>query len=258
MRTSSAGRAVGPHGARRPVGWAVVAALVLGAAGCGSGGAAPSDGPSAGKAAGGAGQHQGASRDSRSAAIPGVADRFHKRVPDGSTQVVTVQGKGRNSAAATVRLYSRGAGGWVEERSWPAHNGKKGWTPNHRAGDDRSPVGVFGLSDAGGALPAPDSKLPYTHSGDFAPPAHWPEGYQHDFDHVIAVDYNRVAGASPLDARRPEGQSRGGGIWLHLDHGSGTSGCVSLSSSGLRYLLRTLDPERKPTVVMGDRATLAG
>ena len=56
---------------------------------------------------------------------------------------------------------------------------------------------------------------------------------------------------------RPEGQRKGGSIWLHMDHGSGTSACVSLPKSGMEYLLRTLDPERHPVVVMGDKAHLA-
>jgi hypothetical protein len=41
-----------------------------------------------------------------------------------------------------------------------------------------------------------------------------------------------------------------------MDHGSGTSACVSLSESGMEYLLRTLDPDLHPVVVMGDKAHL--
>jgi hypothetical protein len=33
---------------------------------------------------------------------------------------------------------------------------------------------------------------------------------------------------------------------------------VTLSESGMRYLLRTLDPAAHPVVVMGDTAHLAG
>ncbi|WP_374705539.1 hypothetical protein [Streptomyces sp. AJS327] len=57
------------------------------------------------------------------------------------------------------------------------------------------------------------------------------------------------AAGRPAD-RRPRGQGAGGGIWLHLDRGSGTSGCVSLSAAGMRHLLRALDPRRRPVVVM--------
>jgi L,D-peptidoglycan transpeptidase YkuD (ErfK/YbiS/YcfS/YnhG family) len=41
-----------------------------------------------------------------------------------------------------------------------------------------------------------------------------------------------------------------------MDHGDGTSGCVTVPESGLRVLLRTLDPMRWPVVVMGDREHL--
>ncbi len=43
-----------------------------------------------------------------------------------------------------------------------------------------------------------------------------------------------------------------------MDHDSGTSGCVSLLKPGLRHPLRTLDLDRHPVVVMGDRADLMG
>ncbi len=189
--------------------------------------------------------------------IPGVGDRLQKRIPVNSRQVVAVYGDGRNSADATVVLYARHGSGWDRVRGWPAHNGKKGWTTDHHEGDRRSPVGVFTLSDAGGVLPDPGARLPYTRSAAIAAPRWWPRSYWHDFDYVIAVDYNRVEGTPPNNQTRPEGYAKGGGIWLHMDHGSGTSACVSVSRSAMRYLLRTLDPDRHPVVVMGDRADLA-
>lgn len=188
--------------------------------------------------------------------IPGVGDRLQKRIPADSRQVVAVYGDGRNSADATVVLYARHGSGWDRVRDWPAHNGKKGWTTDHHEGDRRSPVGVFTLSDAGGVLPDPGARLPYTRSAAIAAPRWWPRSYWHDFDYVIAVDYNRVEGTPPNNQTRPEGYDKGGGIWLHMDHGSGTSACISVSRSAMAYLLRTLDPDRHPVVVMGDRADL--
>lgn len=41
-----------------------------------------------------------------------------------------------------------------------------------------------------------------------------------------------------------------------MDHGSGTSACVSLPKAAMVKLLRTLDPKQNPVVVMGDRAGL--
>ncbi|MFE7853126.1 L,D-transpeptidase family protein [Streptomyces sp. NPDC057403] len=188
--------------------------------------------------------------------IPGVGARLARRIPADAGQVVAVYGEGRDSPDSKVVLYTKRGSAWQETRSWPAHNGKRGWTADHHEGDRRSPVGVFTLTDAGGVLPDPGARLPYTRDASFAAPRWWAESHWHDFDYVIAIDYNRVKGTPPNDPSRPEGDSRGGGIWLHMDHGSGTSACVSLSRAAMEYLLRTLDPDRHPVVVMGDRADL--
>jgi L,D-peptidoglycan transpeptidase YkuD (ErfK/YbiS/YcfS/YnhG family) len=231
---------------------AATALLLL--AGCGGGGAAGADTSSRPRqevsqppSPSGAGARR----------IPGVGERLHAEIPESARQVVAVHGAGKDSEDATVALYTRRGETWTRERRWPAHNGKRGWTPDHREDDKRSPVGVFTLSDAGGVLPDPGAKLPYTRSAAFAAPRHWPERYRHDFDYVIAIDYNRVRGTPPNDPTRPLGREKGGGIWLHMDHGSGTSGCVSLSRAAMEYLLRTLDPAQHPVIVMGDRQSLA-
>lgn len=231
--------------------------------GCGGQGPAPDGGTHTGAAdkavdspAGGGAVDQPSRLPGASDRIPDVGDRLQRRIPAGSRQVVAVYGDGRNSVDATLVLYTPQGSGWDRVRSWPAHNGKKGWTTDHHEGDKRSPVGVFTLSDVGGALPDPGARLPYTRSAAMAAPRWWPKPYRHDFDYVVAIDYNRVEGTPPNDQNRPEGYAKGGGIWLHMDHGSGTSACVSVSRTAMAYLLRTLDPDRHPVVVMGDRTDL--
>ncbi|MFJ1812402.1 MULTISPECIES: L,D-transpeptidase family protein [unclassified Streptomyces] len=208
--------------------------------------------------ASGVGAGRGETSPSAAAAtgVPGVGDRLRRRIPAVSRQVVAVYGDGKDSVDSTVVLYARSGRVWERVRSWRGHNGKKGWTAEHRAGDNRSPVGVFTLTAAGGVLADPGTRLLYTRSAAFAAPRWWARSHWHDFDYVIAIDYNRVKGAPPNDPARPEGERKGGGIWLHMDHGSGTSACVSLSRTAMEYLLRTLDPDRHPVVVMGDRDAL--
>lgn len=189
--------------------------------------------------------------------IPGVGGRLFRQIPRDSGQVVVVYGEGEDSAYSTVVLYTREGPEWRPVTSWPAHNGRNGWTTDHHMGDERSPVGVFGLSDAGGVLDDPGTRLPYNQDeAAYAPPDDWDEAHQHVFDYVIAIDYNRLPGTPPHDATRPEGDDKGGGIWLHLDHGDGTSACVSVSKDAMEFLLRTLDPAQDPVMVMGDRAEL--
>ncbi|WP_246495309.1 L,D-transpeptidase family protein [Streptomyces zagrosensis] len=232
----------------------VVAVLAAGLlAGCeGNGG--KDKGP-AGDGAKQAGPKASSSADPRR--IPHVGDKLAAKIPGVTRQVVAVYGRGENSADATVVLYTKDGDTWKRDRSWSAHNGRRGWTTHHREDDKRSPVGVFALSDAGGVLPNPGAELPYHHAAAFAAPHYWPKTHWHDFDYVIAIDYNRLTGTSPLDPTRPQGRRKGGSIWLHLDHGSGTSGCVSLPKAGMEYLLKHLDPARHPVVVMGDKQQLA-
>ncbi|MEU3661754.1 hypothetical protein AB0E77_18680 [Streptomyces sp. NPDC032940] len=245
-------------GARRTaVAWAALGSLLAALSACGGGPSGDGARTGASQSAGAAGTSGTPSDPTR---IPGVGDRLQRRIPAGSSQVVAVYGEGRDSAASTAVLYTKQGSQWHRTRGWAAHNGRKGWTTDHHEDDKRSPVGVFTLSDAGGVLPDPDpapgTGLPYTRSSAFAAPRSWGRSYWHDFDYVIAIDYNRVKGTPPNDPTRPEGASKGGSIWLHMDHGSGTSACVSLPEEGMEYLLRTLDPDRHPVVVMGDRADL--
>ncbi|MEU9118275.1 hypothetical protein AB0C96_00135 [Streptomyces sp. NPDC048506] len=236
-----------------------VAGLVL-LAGCGGGaGSRDGDGKDDGAAKGErpGGPARGASATTHLKQIPGIGTTLRTRIPADSRQVVAVYGKGPDSAESTVVLYEKNAKGWDQKGSWPAHNGRRGWTMDHHEGDKRSPVGVFALTDAGGVLADPGAGLPYTHSSAFTPPPYWSANTRHDFDYVVAINYNRVKGTSPLDPTRPEGQAKGGGVWLHLDHGSGTSACVSVAKPAMQTLLRALDPARNPVMVMGDRAHLA-
>ncbi|WKX71417.1 L,D-transpeptidase family protein [Streptomyces sp. XD-27] len=193
------------------------------------------------------------------AELPGLGPRTRARVPRDARQVVVVTGAGRHSSRSTVVLYERTAAGWQAGPAWPAHNALRGWTDHHRLGDLRSPRGVFGLTDAGGLRPDPGTKLPYDHSAGFIATGVDFEGepLAGAFDYVIAINYNRVAGTSPLDWTRPLGAKKGGGIWIHVDHDGPTHGCVSLSLQHMERLLRTLDPDRHPVVVMGDARYLA-
>ncbi|MGY5006802.1 L,D-transpeptidase family protein [Streptomyces sp. 900105755] len=189
--------------------------------------------------------------------LPGVGGLLQAEIPADTRQVVAVYGEGADSADSTVVLYTREDRGWQPAGSWPAHNGRSGWTTDHHAGDGRSPVGVFTVTDAGGVLPNPGTRLSYAQGRDlYTPPHYWSPAYRHDFDYVIAIDYNRLRGTPPHDTTRPLGAARGGAIWLHLDHGSGTSACIGLPREAMAYLLRTLDPGRDPVVVMGDRPAL--
>ena len=66
-----------------------------------------------------------------------------------------------------------------------------------------------------------------------------------------------MPGRSPLDGTQPLGENRGGGIWVHVDHGGPTHGCVSVAAPHMVSLLRALLPADHPVIVMGDVGSLA-
>ncbi|WP_367325447.1 hypothetical protein [Streptomyces sp. HUAS ZL42] len=191
--------------------------------------------------------------------VPGLGPKTWAKVPGESRQVVVVTGRGKDSPISTVVLYERTEAGWQAGASWPAHNALKGWSDHHMAGDLRSPIGVYTLTDAGGLLGDPGTRLPYDRSVGFTSPGTGFEGepLAGSFDYVVAIDYNRERGTSPLDWTRPLGAGRGGGVWLHVDHGGPTHGCVSIARAHMKELLLALDPSRHPAVVMGDHTSLA-
>jgi L,D-peptidoglycan transpeptidase YkuD (ErfK/YbiS/YcfS/YnhG family) len=200
--------------------------------------------------------------DQASPTLPGVGPRTTAKIPSTARQAVLVTGAGRDTNTGTFRLYERtdSDAPWRPAADvWPAHNALRGWTPHHMVDDRRSPIGVFSLTDAGGKYANPGTKMPYDHSYHFTA---YGQGFDGEplagaFDYVVAVNYNRDIGTSPLDQDKPLGPERGGGIWIHVDHGGPTQGCVSISKDHIRQLLRMLDPESHPVVVMGDAASLA-
>ncbi|GAA2129734.1 hypothetical protein GCM10009760_01290 [Kitasatospora kazusensis] len=198
--------------------------------------------------------------DGSLATVPGLGASFLSRVPATTGQLLVASGKGKDSSDSTVTLFTRTAsGGWQAGVTWPAHNAYKGWTDDHSSGDLRSPIGVFALTDAGGHNANPGSKLPYDRNPDFVMNGTGFNGepLAGSFDYVVAINYNRVAGSSPLDSRFPDGAAKGGGIWLHVDHGGPTHGCVTLTEDHMAELIKVLDPAQHPMIAMGDAASLA-
>ncbi|MFD4758454.1 L,D-transpeptidase family protein [Streptomyces sp. NPDC058439] len=189
--------------------------------------------------------------------IPALGPRTRGGIPADARQALVVTGDAYDSSLSTAVFYTRddAAAGWrAATGRWPAHNGLNGWADEHWEDDLRTPVGVYGLTAAGGRFEPPETAFPYEQRPEFAVSGEGFEGetLEGSFDYVVAVDYNRVPGASPLDPERPLGKERGGGIWIHVDHGGPTQGCISLPENRMRELLRILDPEKKPVVVIGD------
>lgn len=181
------------------------------------------------------------------------------RIPDDSTQVLIASGADDDATETELSLWERADDVWTRTATMAGHNGGNGWKEHRREGDKTSPAGVFSLSDAGGYLADPGSLLPYHRDEGLRSGAEsvYGDGYASVFDYVIAIDYNRKTGVAPTENTRPMGWDAGGKIWLHVEHGSPTRGCVALPEEDMEFLLTTLDPDRSPHITMGSEDYLA-
>ncbi|MFE5808300.1 hypothetical protein [Streptomyces sp. NPDC056491] len=201
-------------------------------------------------------QRAAAQRAAALQGLTGVSDQTRARIPAESLQLILVTGRAADSSESTATFYTRPAPGadWVRADSWPARNGANGWSGERTYGDLTSPQGVFALTDAGGLLPKPPgTRLPYDRDSGFVATGLGVNGESlaGSFDYVVAIDFNRRPGRSPLDPVKPDGEDKGGNIWLHVDHDGPSQGCVGIPKEAMKKVLETLDPAAKPVIVMG-------
>lgn len=172
------------------------------------------------------------------------------RVPAGVTaeQVVLVDSAG---AGATVRACRRAVGGYRTELGpYDGHVGRNGVSAAKREGDLRTPAGVFPLRGGFGAYANPglrvgswlqvdaqdvwvdDSASSHYNTHQRAPAnGRWASAEK--LLNQPAYNYAQVIGYN--EARTP---GIGSAIFLHVDKGAGTAGCVSLPTEPLLAVMR--------------------
>jgi L,D-peptidoglycan transpeptidase YkuD (ErfK/YbiS/YcfS/YnhG family) len=177
-------------------------------------------------------------------------------VPHGSREAVVVVSPSTTSTYNTVTTWQRRGTSWHEVgHAMSGRDGLYGWSSHRVQGDRKSPIGVFGLTAAGGALPNPGTREPYEHDpadfdvvGTFL--GHNIRGI---YDYVVPIDFNREPGTAPTNRAEPDGTAEGGGIWLHVGNGTATAGCVTVTRGEMARILRFLNPRQHPVIVMGPR-----
>jgi len=174
----------------------------------------------------------------------------------GCPQRIQVIAAGARSATATLTV--RECGKRVLG-PWRARVGRNGLSAHHREGDGTTPTGTFGIGPVVYGLdPNPGLRLRYHRlvCGDW-----WDEDARsptyNTFRHVACGTSTPFRGGSEALWRitpayrlfaliqynvAPIVPGRGSAIFLHVDTGRATNGCVSLPLGELRGLLRRLRP----------------
>jgi L,D-peptidoglycan transpeptidase YkuD (ErfK/YbiS/YcfS/YnhG family) len=251
----------------RPGGLALIGAALLAvallASGCAAG-TVPGPEGSPGRATGPAGTPSAAASPGAADGSPAAAGGRPAVRP--RRQLITVTAASYGVTYATLNAYQSTGHGWRRVFGpWTARIGRNGFAPPgaKREGDGRTPTGAYRMAFLFGVLPNPGVRLPYRriHAYDYwdddpASPRYneWVDarrasaGASPEPMDVSAYDYGAVIGYNT--ARTP---GLGSAIFLHLNIGTGTAGCVTLPPDKLLPLLRWLNPARSPRIRMGVR-----
>jgi L,D-peptidoglycan transpeptidase YkuD (ErfK/YbiS/YcfS/YnhG family) len=195
---------------------------------------------------------------------PSAAAATRPADPLAGRQLITVSAASSGATYATLNAYRRSAGHWRRVFGpWTARIGRGGFaSPGlKREGDGRTPSGTFRFGFFFGVLPDPGVRFRYRQSqpydfwdDDPASPRYneWVDqrradpGLSPEPMDVSGYDYGAVIAYNT--ARTP---GLGSGIFLHVNIGIATAGCVTLPMGELLRVLRWLDPARSPRIRMG-------
>jgi L,D-peptidoglycan transpeptidase YkuD (ErfK/YbiS/YcfS/YnhG family) len=209
-----------------------------------------------------------------------------------SRQVVVVTSKSWTSSYARLQTWRKSTSGeWTRVVDpIPARVGWNGMrrAANREQGTGTTPAGTFGLVSGFGLERPKGVDLPYrkVDANDWWPydpkdaktynvlqphrvqHAKWrPEwaerlaSYGSQYRFAVVLDYNLPSDISWRDgervARQKADTSAGGGIFLHVSGSGATAGCVSIERAEMRRVLRWLDPDLDPVIVIGPRDVIS-
>jgi L,D-peptidoglycan transpeptidase YkuD (ErfK/YbiS/YcfS/YnhG family) len=206
---------------------------------------------------------------------------------DDVRQLVTVTSDHWSSTRARMSVWRKRSGTWQRVRGpVRVRLGWNGWVPagKRRQNTGTTPAGSFAMRYAFGNRADPGTALRYRHvdPDDVWPyeprdPAtyniyqpfrartsHWRSDYQerlasygYEYAYAVVLGFNLPGGVhwskkrKQYVARRPADTRRGGGIFLHVQRSRYTAGCVAGPLRDIRWVVRRLDPDLRPRIVMG-------
>lgn len=203
---------------------------------------------------------------------PATGSSLPLRLPTGpANQVITVTAPRTSSTQGTLQAWRRGPGGWSRVGpAAPAWLGSDGLSSHPSENRSATPIGSFSLTQAFGRDADPGTALPYTQTT----PADWwisqpgplyntrqrcsvrcPFTLGPPNEHLFEeIPYYRYAVVIDYNTRNAPGgvrQGAGSAFFLHVTVGAPTQGCVSIAQGALVTLLRWLNPDQHPRILIG-------
>jgi L,D-peptidoglycan transpeptidase YkuD (ErfK/YbiS/YcfS/YnhG family) len=185
-------------------------------------------------------------------------------------QLIVVTAPTWSSTSGSLTTYDKVDGRWqIVQAALPVRLGRSGFTADHHEGDGTTPAGSFAVTGIMGRQPDPGVRYPYR---QLVPGDCW-------VSDAASPSYNQLVSASPCLKPNEDMYAIGNGpyrylatlgynvdpvvagvgsaIFLHRHQYDSagrtvpTSGCVSLAETDLLAVLRWLDPNRHPRILMG-------
>ena len=218
---------------------------------------------------------------------PAHADElpFDPKTVGTAQQLIVVTAPTYRSTEGSLQTYEFTDGSWqLVHKTVRAQLGYGGLVPGNkrRQGTGTTPIGLFAVLDAFGRKPDPGARVPYVRVdrndawtynprvprtynvfqtadrswksyGNYVEML-WDMGMQYNY--VSVLDYNLPGGSirtKPNGVRvsdAPPNTQRGGGIFLHVDNGRKTAGCIAIEESVMRDVLTWIDPAKDPHILI--------
>ncbi len=175
--------------------------------------------------------------------------------------MVVVEAPRWSSTEGTLTAFEKRRGGWtITQPTVRAQLGYGGLVrgDKRRQGTGTVPTGVFDILRGFGRKADPGTSLTYVQvdrndAWTYNPRV--PSTY--NVFQTVDRSWNSYGGyvitTGAKGVRRnstPPDTSRGGGIFLHVDNGNKTAGCIAVKKKVMRNLMKWLDPKKDPVIVI--------
>lgn len=206
------------------------------------------------------------SPSAEAAGVPGV---LTSGAVGSSRQVLLVAAETATATTARLSWWVRHTdGSWHLNRSdVAARVGVRGMTTSKREGDGKTPMGIFPLSLGFGWHANPGTRLTWKRSDtnsrwvDDSSSAFYNRWMQAPangrWDSAERLRITSYTYALDLGYNLARSPGKGSAIFLHLNTGRATAGCVSTDQTTMLATLRWLNPALRPVVVIGTRDWIA-
>ncbi|MDP4087714.1 MAG: L,D-transpeptidase family protein, partial [Bacillota bacterium] len=203
----------------------------------------------------------------KTSSVPALIDT----IPLGSSShAIIILVSTASSQYTKCEVYEKENAKWSKKWTFDSVVGRKGMNVNKREGDMTTPMGIYDFLFQFGSAPNPGVKMEYrqTSPGDLWTSSpnnedeyntwiHYdgqdPASRFYSYENLYTTSLYKYAAALDYNYGNGKVIGKGSAIFMHISPytGKGTSGCIGLPEGDLLKVLKWMDPDKKPRIVIG-------